>query len=217
MAQPPQFQVPQLPEGEGKQLVELACYSCHSSFNIVTSAGYDTPEEWKHVFSGMVNLSDAQANTIATYLADNFPADESRRPTLVPGDTQVTFREWIVPTLGQRSRDPVEAPDGSIWWTGMWASLVGRLDPDTGDMQEYRLPLAARPHTIVPDAQGNIWAGANPGVQIVSPEGDQIGMIRLPEVCANICFGGAKRNRLFMTASQSLYSLYLAVQGAHIC
>ena len=67
------------------------------------------------------------------------------------------------------------------------------------------------------DAQGNIWAGANPGVQIVSPEGDQIGMIRLPEVCANICFGGAKRNRLFMTASQSLYSLYLAVQGAHIC
>jgi len=42
-------------------------------------------------------------------------------------------------------------------------------------------------------------------------------MIRLPEVCANVCFGGQKRNRLFMTGSQSLYSLYLAVQGAHIC
>jgi len=51
----------------------------------------------------------------------------------------------------------------------------------------------------------------------MSPEGDQIGMIRLPEVCANVCFGGQKRNRLFMTGSQSLYSLYLAVQGAHIC
>lgn len=67
------------------------------------------------------------------------------------------------------------------------------------------------------DVLGNIWSGASPGVQVMSPEGDQIGMIRLPEICANICFGGTKRNRLFMTGSQSLYSLYLAVQGAHIC
>lgn len=73
------------------------------------------------------------------------------------------------------------------------------------------------PDGIRCDAMGNIWAGASPGVQVVAPNGDQIGMIRLPEVCANLCFGGDKRNRLFMTASQSLYSLYLAVQGSHIC
>ncbi len=73
------------------------------------------------------------------------------------------------------------------------------------------------PDGIRCDVLGNIWAGASPGVQVMSPEGDQIGMIRLPEICANICFGGTKRNRLFMTGSQSLYSLYLAVQGAHIC
>jgi len=73
------------------------------------------------------------------------------------------------------------------------------------------------PDGIRCDALGNVWAGANPGVMVVSPEGDQLGMIRLPEVCANVAFGGQKRNRLFMTASQSLYSLYLAVQGAHIC
>lgn len=162
----PQFQVPQLPDGEGKQLVELACYSCHSSFNIVTSAGYDSPDEWRHVFSGMVNLSDAQANTIAGYLAENFPADPERRPNLVPGDTRIRFREWVVPTLGQRSRDPIEAPDGSIWWTGMWASLVGRLDPATGAMEEYKLPLAARPHSIVPDALGNIWYTGNSNATI---------------------------------------------------
>ena len=41
-------------------------------------------------------------------------------------------------------------------------------------------------------------------------------MIRLPENCANICFGGAKRNRLFMAASQSLYSVYVNATGAHI-
>lgn len=66
------------------------------------------------------------------------------------------------------------------------------------------------------DVDGNIWAGARPGVQIISPAGLTIGVIRLPEVCANVCFGGAKRNRLFMTASQSLYSVYVGVRGAGI-
>jgi gluconolactonase len=66
------------------------------------------------------------------------------------------------------------------------------------------------------DADGNIWAGARPGVQIIAPDGVRIGMIRLPEVCANVCFGGARRNRLFMTASQSLYSVYVNAIGAHI-
>jgi len=66
------------------------------------------------------------------------------------------------------------------------------------------------------DVDGNIWAGAMPGVQIIAPDGDTIGVIRLPERCANVCFGGAKRNRLFMTASQSLYSVYVGVAGAGI-
>ena len=52
------------------------------------------------------------------------------------------------------------------------------------------------------------------GVFIYSPEGKLIGRIHLPERCANLCFGGAKRNRLFMAASKSLYSLYINTQGA---
>lgn len=64
------------------------------------------------------------------------------------------------------------------------------------------------------DVDGNIWAGARPGVQIVAPTGETIGMIRLPENCANVCFGGPRRNRLFMTASQSLYAVYVETQGA---
>jgi gluconolactonase len=66
------------------------------------------------------------------------------------------------------------------------------------------------------DADGNIWCGARPGVMVVSPAGEQIGMIRLPENCANVCFGGTRRNRLFMTASQGLYSVYVGTTGAHI-
>jgi gluconolactonase len=53
-------------------------------------------------------------------------------------------------------------------------------------------------------------------VQVVSAAGERIGMIRLPETCANVCFGGARRNRLFMTASQSLYAVYVETRGAHI-
>jgi gluconolactonase len=64
------------------------------------------------------------------------------------------------------------------------------------------------------DVGGNIWAGARPGVQVIAPDGTPIGLIRLPETCANVCFGGTKRNRLFMTASQSLYSVYVGTEGA---
>jgi len=70
------------------------------------------------------------------------------------------------------------------------------------------------------DVDGNIWASAGwvgkgyDGVHIFSPEGQRIGMIVLPEICSNVCFGGPKRNRLFMTASQSLYSVYTEAQGA---
>ena len=72
------------------------------------------------------------------------------------------------------------------------------------------------------DADGNIWAGAGwggegfDGVHVIAPDGARIGQIVLPEICANLCFGGAKRNRLFMAASQSLYALYVETQGAHI-
>jgi gluconolactonase len=72
------------------------------------------------------------------------------------------------------------------------------------------------------DEDGNVWAGAGwvgdgfDGVHVYAPDGARIGQILLPEVCSNVCFGGAKRNRLFMTASQSLYSLYVGTRGAHI-
>lgn len=159
-------QVADLPEGDGKALVQTVCYACHPPFNITGSAGYNTPAEWRAVFGTMVKLPEAQANTIATYLATNFPAKPGRKPVLLEGDVDIEITEWQAPTLGQRVRDPVEAPDGSIWWTGMWASLVGRLDPQTGAMEEFHLPITARPHSIVPDADGNIWYTGNSNASI---------------------------------------------------
>jgi gluconolactonase len=51
------------------------------------------------------------------------------------------------------------------------------------------------------------------GVRIFDPMGKPIGQIDLPERCANLCFGGRKRNRLFLAASQSLYSIFVNTQG----
>jgi gluconolactonase len=69
------------------------------------------------------------------------------------------------------------------------------------------------------DTAGNVWAGFSggedqDGVAVFAPDGKLIGRVLLPERCANLCFGGAKRNRLFMAASQSIYSLYVEAQGA---
>ena len=68
------------------------------------------------------------------------------------------------------------------------------------------------------DTEGNVWAGfsggeGEDGVAVFAPDGTLIGRILLPERCANVCFGGLKRNRLFMAASQSIYSLYVESQG----
>jgi len=72
------------------------------------------------------------------------------------------------------------------------------------------------------DVDGNVWAAAGwggdgyDGVHVFAPDGQLIGKIRLPETCANLCFGGARRNRLFMAASQSLYAFYVNTQGAQV-
>jgi gluconolactonase len=81
--------------------------------------------------------------------------------------------------------------------------------------------VAVGPDGLRVDIHGNVWAAAGwagpgyDGVHVFTPEGERIGQILLPEMCANVCFGGPKRNRLFMTASQSVYALYVNTRGAH--
>jgi gluconolactonase len=70
------------------------------------------------------------------------------------------------------------------------------------------------------DVDGNLWCGWGmgsaelDGVLVFAPDGTKIGRIALPERCANVCFGGPLRNRLFMAASQSIYAVYVNTQGA---
>ena len=92
-----------------------------------------------------------------------------------------------------------------------------KLEMDDGEIK------AGMADGIRCDTDGNIWASAGwvgdgyDGVHIFEPgEGKRIGQVLLPEICSNVCFGGTKRNRLFMTGSQSLYAVYVETQGAHI-
>ncbi|MCB2000711.1 MAG: SMP-30/gluconolactonase/LRE family protein [Burkholderiaceae bacterium] len=64
------------------------------------------------------------------------------------------------------------------------------------------------------DVHGNVWTGAGDGVHCLDPDGSLIGKIRVPEVVANVCFGGPKRNRLFICGTTSLYAIYLKTSGA---
>jgi virginiamycin B lyase len=150
----------QLPDGPGKPVVEANCTACHGLFLIPGAAGYDQ-RGWHDLIGTMVALPDAEMTQAAQYLAAHFPERPGRRPTLVPGEVEITIKEWVVPTLGQRPRDPLQLADGTIWWTGMYADLLGRLNPATEDMKEYPLPEGARAHGIAADEDGNIWYTGN--------------------------------------------------------
>jgi gluconolactonase len=108
----------------------------------------------------------------------------------------------------------------------LWAYRVG----PNGSLTTRRLVIDAADggalDGIAIDAEGHIWCGwggsgrtpSEPldGVRVFDAAGKALGHIHLPERCANLCFGGAKRNRLFMAASHSLYALYVNVQGADL-
>ncbi len=64
------------------------------------------------------------------------------------------------------------------------------------------------------DTEGNIWCSAGDGVHCITPDGDLIGKIHTPEICANVVFGGPRRNRLFLCAYTSIYAIYVEAVGA---
>lgn len=171
-----------LPAGAGQQEVMALCSSCHDMRPIERSAGYSSAD-WRTLIRTMIELPPEAEDRVASYLGEHFPPNDRRTPTLVPGPVEVDFETWVVPTLGQRSRDPVEAPDGSIWWVGQWLDIVGRIDPATGAMREYPLPAGAKPHSVTPDEDGNMWYLGNKNATIgkLTPETGEIVEFPMPE------------------------------------
>jgi gluconolactonase len=94
---------------------------------------------------------------------------------------------------------------------------IRAFDADHGKLSNDRvfaLIDAGIPDGIRTDMAGNLWSSAADGVHCFAPDGQRLGKILVPEVVANLCFGGSRRNRLFITATSSLYAIYLATTGA---
>lgn len=156
-AQGRQDQQTPLPDGKGREMVQATCTRCHG-LNLLTNSGGYTREGWEHVFSSMVAVPREQAAVLADYLAESFPVKPRPAAVLIPGSATISIRGWVVPSFGSRPHDPFAAADGSIWWTGQWANVLGHLDPKTGAMREYPLKTPeSGPHGLVADRSGNIW------------------------------------------------------------
>jgi virginiamycin B lyase len=182
-----QSQTSGLPDDAGKQLVEGVCTACHGTNQITRSSGY-TREGWKELTSTMIDLAGSPENQgeITKYLATHFPPSTRRAPKLIPGDVQVAFKEWKVPTLGQRARDPIQAADGSIWWAGQWGNLIGRIDPATGEMNEYPLAQGSMPHSVTLDHAGSVWYTGNKNATLgkLDPNTGKITVYKMPDAAA---------------------------------
>ncbi len=118
------------------------------------------------------------------------------------------------------------SPDESklyIVESGVTARAIRVYDVAGDQLANGRIFIAAEPggtpDGLRCDIDGNLWCGwgmgaRQDGVKVFDPGARPIGFIALPERCANVCFGGVKRNRLFMAASHSVYALYVNTQGA---
>jgi virginiamycin B lyase len=158
-----QTQAQDFPDGPAKNTVTGVCGGCHDINRV--RAGY-TPEGWRSVTHMMQNfgapVSAEDWPAVTDYLIKNFPEKPRPAAAIIPGPVEATIKEWPVPTPGSRPHDPMAAKDGSIWYSGQLANVLGRLDPKTGQFKEYHLKRAqTAPHGLVEDKDGNIWFTGN--------------------------------------------------------
>ncbi len=154
----------QLPDGEGRAVLQQACLGCHEPSRIIAS-GYSR-QDWQNVVHMMRNVGAPvppdKIALLTDYLAKNFPEKPRPAPSPIGGATHIDIKEWVVPTPGSRPHDPLAHPDGSIWYTGQTANVLGRLDLQNGTFTEYHPDTpGSGPHGLVADRDGNIWFTGN--------------------------------------------------------
>lgn len=182
-AAPAQTNAMALAEGAGRDTVLAMCSSCHRENVITQSTGY-TRTQWDELIATMADLHGDQKNEVLDYLAQHYPPSHNPRPSrIVEGPLQIGFQEWVAPQLGQRARDPVQAPDGAIWYVGQQSNTIGRINPDTGQIREWLLPARALPHSVNVDAQGRVWymGNGNGTIGLFDPVTGQATEYRMPD------------------------------------
>ena len=172
---------------------------------------------------GSIWFSDNGAGTRGNYLGHKAPQElpfrvyridpKGGRMTVAVGDMQRPNGLAFSPDESRLYVVDTPGGDKTVW---VWDIVDDGTRAANGRLFFNAMPGFA--DGIRVDVDGNVWCGfaggeGEDGVAVFAPDGALIGRILLPERCANVCFGGRKRNRLFMTASQSVYSLYVETQG----
>jgi virginiamycin B lyase len=199
------------PDGPGKEILEKKCSTCHAPEQVTTFGR--SAEEWHEVVVNMIDLgaevNEEEAKVLVEYLAKNWPVKGSTPPADKPAETpaekppaekqqaaavsavahgpNVTIREWDVPTPNSRPHDPEAAADGSIWYTGQRANVLGRLDPRTGQIKEFALKTPnSGPHGLAEDKAGNIWYTGNSAALIgkLDPKTGKVTEYPMPDPAA---------------------------------
>ncbi len=147
------------PEHPAKDMILERCDICHTIRN-VRSGDYDAAG-WREILHQMRNigaaLNDDELDLLADYLTVNSPQSPRPQAVIVPGNIEIEIREWQVPTQGTMPRDVAVAPNGTLWFSGMFASTLIELDPATGRLSEHKLRPYSAPMGIAVDGNGEVW------------------------------------------------------------
>src|SRR4051794_31929441 len=98
--------VPSLPDGDGKQVVQTVCASCHTLDYITRGWGYDK-KGWDELIATMLTLPPDTENQISTYLGQHFSSKTRPKTFIIAGPAKVNIQEWLLPTLGSLPHDPL--------------------------------------------------------------------------------------------------------------
>src|SRR3954466_14412805 len=153
----------------GKAMVEGTCNTCHP-LSARVGTGY-TEDGWKTVMRMMKNhgapVPAEQEPAMLSYLVKTYPVKGRPDAAIVPGPLKVSMKAWHAATPGARPHDPLAAKDGSLWYSGQMANVLGRVDPKTGAVKEFPLKTPhSGPHGLVEDKAGSIWYTGNTGALI---------------------------------------------------
>lgn len=172
-----------LAEGPGRETVQAVCGSCHGVNLITQSTGYSRTH-WEQLIATMIELEGDRKDEILNYLAQHYPPRRAQRPAqLVEGSLRVSFRQWQTQTLAQRARDPVQGPDGMIWYVGQRTNTIGRINPQTNQVREWLLPARALPHSVNVDTQNRVWytGNGNGTIGLFDPATGESAEYRMPD------------------------------------
>jgi len=171
---------------DGKALVDATCNACHP-LSARVGTGYDE-RGWNTVMRMMINhgapVAAENAQPMLDYLIKTYPIHGRPSAALIEGPVKVSMKAWQVATPGSRPHDPMAAKDGSLWYSGQMAGVLGRVDPKTGEIKEYPLKTPhSGPHGLVEDKAGNIWYTGNTAALIgkLDPKTGAVTEYKMPD------------------------------------